>query len=109
MDVPEIDVATFADLQAQGATVLDVRNPDEYDEGHLPGAVLVPLGDLGERVDDVPDTNGGPLYVVCSMGGRSRRAAQFLRAQGIDAINLAGGMIAWTDEGHPVVTGSEPG
>lgn len=109
MAVPEIDTATLADLLAAGATVLDVRNPDEYEEAHVAGAVLIPLSDLVERIDDVPDPGADPLYVICAVGGRSARAAEMLRAQGIDAVNVAGGTMAWIDEGRPTASGSEPG
>lgn len=109
MDVPEIDIDTLADLRAQGAFLLDVRQPDEYEEAHVPGAVLVPLPELAERIDDVPETNGAPLYVICAMGGRSRKAAEHLRAQGIDAINVAGGTQAWIAAGRATTAGNEPG
>jgi rhodanese-related sulfurtransferase len=107
MDVPEIDVATLADLTGAGVPVIDVRNPDEYIEGHVPGAVLIPLPELTERVDEVPD-DGKPVYVICAVGGRSARASEFLRAQGIDAINIAGGTSSWIEAGQPVVTGEQP-
>lgn len=109
VDLPEIDTATLASLLEEGALVLDVRNPDEYEDAHVAGAVLVPLPDLAERLDDVPDTAGAPLYVICAVGGRSARAAEYLRAQGIDAVNVAGGTRGWIDEGRPTVTGAEPG
>jgi rhodanese-related sulfurtransferase len=108
MTVPEIDVAALAARRADGVPILDVRNPDEYVEGHVPGAVLIPLPDLVERVDEVPD-DGQPLYVICAVGGRSARAAEYLRGQGIDAINIAGGTVSWIEAGHPVVTGEQPG
>jgi rhodanese-related sulfurtransferase len=103
MAVPEIDVAELAARREAGAPVLDVRNPDEYDEAHVAGAVLIPLGELVERVDEVP--TGGSLPVICRSGGRSLRAADWLREQGIDAVNVAGGIIAWIDAGQPTETG----
>lgn len=109
MAVPEIDTATLAELQAGGITLLDVRNPDEYEEAHVAGAVLVPLPDLAERIDDVPDPGSAPLYVICAVGGRSRKAAEYLQTQGFDAVNVAGGTLGWIDEGRPTVTGNEPG
>ncbi len=108
MDVPEIDIATLAELHHGGIFLLDVRQPDEYVEGHVAGAVLIPLPDLAERLDEVPDSDGGPLYVICAMGGRSRKAAEYLRGTGIDAINIAGGTMGWIDAGGAVVTGDQP-
>jgi rhodanese-related sulfurtransferase len=106
MDLPEIDVATLA--ADSGATALfDVRQPDEYDEGHAPGAVLVPLGDVPDRVAEFP--TGTTVYVICRSGARSARAVEFLRGAGVDAVNVAGGTMAWVEAGNPVVTGDQPG
>jgi rhodanese-related sulfurtransferase len=105
-DVPEIDVAELAARHAQGAPVIDVREPDEYESGHVPGATLVPLGTVPDRLDAVPAD--GTVYVICAKGGRSRRAAEFYRSQGIDAVNVAGGTTAWIDAGQPVSTGVDP-
>ena len=103
MDVPEIDVDELARRREAGEAVLDVRNPDEYEEVHVPGATLIPLGELVERVDEVP--TDGPLPIICRSGGRSLQAAEFLRARGIDAMNVAGGTLAWVDAGFPVEDG----
>jgi rhodanese-related sulfurtransferase len=83
-----------------------VRNPDEYEEGHVPGAVLIPLSEVGERVDEVP--TGTPVHVICAMGGRSRKACELLAAHGRDVTNIAGGTRGWIASGQPVTTGSEP-
>ena len=107
MDVPEIDVAEAARRQAAGTPVIDVREPDEYVEGHVPGAPLIPLGEVAGRIDEVPAD--GEVLVICKSGGRSRRAAEHLRSVGIDAVNIAGGTMAWIEAGQPVVTGTEPG
>ncbi len=106
MDVPEIDVAALAKAHADGAPVIDVREPDEYTAAHVPGAVLVPLATVPVRLQDVP--TDGPVYVICAVGQRSRRAAEFYRSRGIDAINVAGGTTAWIEAGEPVSTGMEP-
>lgn len=103
----EVDLDTFADAHAKGATLLDVRNPDEYEERHIPGAILIPLGELGDRLEEVPKAS--PLYVVCARGGRSLRAAQALADEGFEVLSVAGGTIGWADSGRPVVTGSEAG
>ena len=106
MDVPEIDVKTLADLHAGGVTLIDVRNPDEYEAGHVPGARLIPLHEVGERVDEVP--SGTPVYVICAMGGRSRKACEVLLLEGRDVTNIAGGTKGWIEAGGPVTEGSEP-
>jgi rhodanese-related sulfurtransferase/molybdopterin-guanine dinucleotide biosynthesis protein A len=103
----EVDVATLADVTATGAFVLDVRQPDEYEAGHVPGAVLVPLDQLGARIDEVPKDRH--LYVVCRSGGRSATAVGALTAAGYEATNVAGGTLAWIEAGNPVVTGPDAG
>lgn len=107
MDVPEIDIAETARRHAAGVPVFDVREPDEYAEGHVPGAPLVPLGQVPDRVAEFPSS--GEVLIICKSGGRSRKAAELLRSQGIDAVNVAGGTMAWIDAGERVVTGDEAG
>jgi rhodanese-related sulfurtransferase len=107
VDVPEIDIDEAARRHAAGTPVVDVREPDEYVEGHVPGAPLVPLGTVSDRVGEFPTT--GEVLVICKSGGRSARAVEYLRASGIDAVNVAGGTTAWIDGGHRVVSGDEPG
>ncbi len=106
MDVPEIDVAELAQRREVGAVVLDVRNPDEYDAGHVPGVILIPMGELVERVDEIPTE--GTLPIICRSGNRSLHAAEWLRGQGIDAVNVAGGMLAWAEAGLEIETGGSP-
>jgi rhodanese-related sulfurtransferase len=106
MDVPEIDVEELARVRAAGAPLIDVREPDEYTEAHVPGAQLVPLATVPDRLAAVP--HDGTVYVICARGARSRRAAEFYRLQGIDAVNVAGGTIAWVEAGRPVSVGLEP-
>jgi rhodanese-related sulfurtransferase len=103
----EVDLDAFAAARDAGATVLDVRNPDEYDEKHVPGAVLIPLPELAARLDEVPE--GDPLYVICAAGGRSLTATHALVEAGYDAVSVAGGTNGWAAAGHPVVTGPAPG
>ena len=106
--VPEVGLEEFAAAWQDGATVLDVRNPDEYLEKHVPGAVLVPLPELGERLDDVPA--GRPLYVICARGGRSRSAAEAMRLQlGWEVLNVSAGTEGWAESGRPLVAGPDPG
>jgi len=103
--VPEVDVDELEQARADGSPVIDVRQPDEYDAGHVPGARLIPLAEVGMRVSEVPVE--GPVYVICLSGGRSARATEFLRRQGVDAKSVAGGTKAWIDSGRPVTQGPE--
>jgi rhodanese-related sulfurtransferase len=85
-----------------GATLLDVREADEWQAGHAPEALFVPLGELAARAGElIPDRR---VVAICRSGGRSERAARFLRSQGFDAVNLTGGMRAWAAVGLDVVT-----
>ena len=103
----EIDVAELARLRAAGEVALvDVRRPDEYEEGHVSGAQLIPLDELPDRVAELPGVT--PLYLICRSGSRSAVAADFLAEQQIEAVNVAGGTLAWMREGNDVVTGSNP-
>jgi rhodanese-related sulfurtransferase len=103
--VPEIDVDTLA--QQRDVPLVDVREVDEYHEFHVPGAQLIPLSEFTERVDEVPAD--GQVFIICRSGARSRQAAEYLRERGVDAVNVAGGSLAWVDAGHEVATGAEPG
>ena len=107
LDKPrEITLEDFAAAQAEGAPVIDVREPMEYRAGHVPGAVLVPLGRLPEKLDEVP--TGGPVHVICASGNRSLQATDFLRARGVEAYSVAGGTSAWQRSGREVVNGPTP-
>lgn len=103
----EIDVEELVARLQAGAIVVDVREPDEYVAGHVPSARPIPLMDVPERIDEIP--TDVPVLVICASGGRSRRAADFLIEQGVDAVNVAGGTRGWIDSGRAVVTGDEPG
>ncbi|MGQ0649878.1 MAG: MBL fold metallo-hydrolase [Gemmatimonadaceae bacterium] len=95
---------TAALLSAEAVTVLDVRNHDEWNAGHVEGAVHIPLGRLEERLGEV-DTSR-PVVLHCQGGGRSSIAASLLKAQGLRNVsNLRGGYAAWTLAELPVVQG----
>ena len=103
----QIDIAAFAEAYAAGAPVVDVREPDEYEQAHLPGAVLIPLGTLPVRATEIdPDTT---TYLICKVGGRSMYAAQALEAAGYDVVNVAGGMDEWIGQGRPYEQGPVQG
>lgn len=105
-DVPEIDIDELVRRREAGAIVIDVRRADEYERGHVPGAVLIPLDQLGSRWEEVP--GGTEVLVICQTGARSARAVQALNGAGRTTMNVAGGTTAWIEAGHPVVTGTEP-
>ncbi len=84
--------------------LLDVREDDEWTAGHAPGAVHIPLGQLGGRADQVPKDQ--PVYVICRAGGRSARAAQLLGANGWDVTNVSDGMQGWESSGRAMVSES---
>ena len=98
MNIPQVSVSDVAD----DAVLLDVREQDEWDAGHAPGAVHIPLSDLPARLDELPDTDAGTLAVVCRSGGRSAQAVTWLSQQGFDVANLDGGMKAWEAAGKPL-------
>jgi rhodanese-related sulfurtransferase len=105
MPVPEIDVQELATLREAGVPLIDVRKPHEYEEFHVPGAVLIPLDELVERVDEVPEVDR--VYVICRTGSRSAKAVEFLNKSGYDTVNVAGGSLAWVEADLPVATGLE--
>lgn len=104
MQIPAIDVDTLRDELDQGRPLVDVRQPDEYEQAHAPGARLIPLGEVPDRVDEIPTDE--TVYVICRSGGRSGKAVEYLRGKGIDAVNVAGGTLAWVEAGNPVDTGA---
>jgi rhodanese-related sulfurtransferase len=101
--IPEVDVHTAAQRRADGAALVDVREPDEYEEVRAEGAVLVPLGDVVDRMGELPRDR--PLLLICRSGARSLRAAEFLAGRGFDVANVAGGTLAWVDASLPVERG----
>lgn len=97
----EIDIDQAASVFEQRAAVLDVREPDEYREGHIPGAINIPMGQLAARLGELDRDR--PVYVVCASGNRSSAMTDVLTAAGFDAINVAGGTTAWISSGRPVM------
>ncbi len=87
-------------LDEGGAVVVDVREPDEYAQGHVPGARLAPLHTVPSLVGELPLDQ--PVYLVCAVGGRSAQAAAFLAQHGVDAVNVDGGTRDWQEAGYPV-------
>lgn len=102
-DVPTVPVSELPDE----AILLDVREDDEWQAGHVPGAVHVPLAQVPARLDELP---GGAVHVICRSGARSAEAVAWLTRHGVDAVNVFGGMHAWRAAGRPMVseTDAEP-
>ena len=101
--VPEVDVHALEVELGRGATVIDVREPHELVESRIAGVMPMPLDSVPDRVTQLPGDR--PVYVVCAIGARSLRAAEFLRQRSIDAINVAGGTKGWVQAGKPYETG----
>jgi len=99
MAITEIDVDELAARLDGGARLIDVRQPDEFTAGHIPGATLVPLAEVPERLDAFSPTETN--YLVCRSGARSMRAAELLADRGFDVVNVIGGTLAWQDSGRP--------
>ena len=96
----EVGLDDFAAAHSQGAYVVDVREPDEVAGGRVPGAVHIPMNDVPTRIAELPrDT---PFFVICAVGGRSRQVVDHLRAQGLSAVNVAGGTSGWAQRGWPL-------
>ena len=99
-----VSVADAAVLRDDGAIIVDVREPDEWAAGHIPGAILIPLGELPSRLGDVPPNR--PIVVVCRSGNRSAQGRDILIGAGFPAVtSLDGGMNDWEVAGLPIETG----
>jgi rhodanese-related sulfurtransferase len=112
--IEEIDAHRLRALQADGAPVIDVREPGEFAEGHIPGAVNIPRGVLEFQVDGHPAVNFArdehlayrlePVVLYCRTGGRSALSTEALKLLGFERpLSLAGGWIRWVEDGGAVV------
>ncbi|MER8007857.1 rhodanese-like domain-containing protein [Streptomyces sp. NPDC094149] len=99
----EATVDELAAAWADGGLVIDVREPDEYAAGHVPGARPMPLRTVPARCGELPA--GRPVFVICASGNRSKSAADWITARGIDAYSVAGGTGAWARAGRPIAVG----
>lgn len=99
-EVRMVDTAEALRLAADGRRILDVRSKEEWDEGHIPGATLLPLPDVAERIDEVVPDRATPLLLHCFSGARSARAAAYLVGIGYtDVVNLADLIGRWKPAG----------
>ncbi|HZP50294.1 MAG TPA: rhodanese-like domain-containing protein [Actinocrinis sp.] len=87
-----------------GAYLIDVRESDEWQAGHAPEAVHLPLSELVGRMEEVPADRD--VYVICKVGGRSEQAVRYLNQSGRTTVNVSGGMLAWYAAGKPMVSES---
>jgi rhodanese-related sulfurtransferase len=99
--VPQVDAkSTQEHFQSGEVDLLDVREPDEWDMGHIEDARWIPMGELQARWRELDASR--KLVVVCRSGSRSNYVAAMLRQAGYDAANLEGGMLAWKGEKLPI-------
>ncbi len=109
--VEEIDLTTLPDdvdvdtveavRQNPGVYLLDVREPNEYAAGHIPGITLIPMGEVAARLSELPRDK--EIIVTCRTGNRSSQVADLLREQGFTNVhNMTGGIVAWEEAGYAV-------
>jgi rhodanese-related sulfurtransferase len=97
---PNVPSVGVTDIPADG-TLLDVRELDEWQAGHAPEALHIPMSELAGRLDDLPADKD--VYVICRSGGRSARVTAYLNGNGWEATNVDGGMQSWQAAGKPLV------
>ncbi|MET4780184.1 rhodanese-like domain-containing protein [Glaciihabitans sp. UYNi722] len=100
--LPEVTATEAIQLAEAGTWVLDVREQDEWDRGHSPLTHLLPMSAMTERLPEVP--TGQRVLVICHAGSRSLRVTKALQDAGYDAVNVAGGMLAWAEAGGELVS-----
>ncbi|MFC7217213.1 rhodanese-like domain-containing protein [Streptomyces polyrhachis] len=100
--MPTVRVGDLSD----GDFLLDVREDDEWQAGHADGALHIPMSEFVARYGELTEAapQDGRINVICRSGGRSAQVTMYLGQQGLDAVNVAGGMEAWAATGRPVVT-----
>ncbi|WZH51771.1 MAG: rhodanese-like domain-containing protein [Nocardioides alkalitolerans] len=103
VSIPTVSIDGVPNPLPEGLAVLDVREPHEWEAGHIAGAVHIPLSELPARLDEVPTEQ---TLVVCKAGGRSGQAVAWLAQQGRDVVNLDGGMLDWAGAGRPMESSS---
>ncbi|WP_183100352.1 rhodanese-like domain-containing protein [Nocardioides pelophilus] len=101
--IPTVAIDGVPDPLPDGLAVLDVREPSEWEAGHIEGAIHIPMMELTDRLGDLPDTQ---TLVVCKVGGRSAQVVGYLARQGYDVVNLAGGLHDWQAAGRALVSES---
>ncbi|MFE9766863.1 rhodanese-like domain-containing protein [Streptomyces sp. NPDC005808] len=99
--MPTVEVGDITD----GDFLLDVREDDEWEAGHADQALHIPMSEFVARFGELTEAapQDGKVHVICRSGGRSAQVTTYLAQQGIDAVNVDGGMQAWAATGRPVV------
>lgn len=92
-NIPEIDVNEAKSRIEAGSVLVDVREQNEYDQEHIAGSLLIPLSEFEARFEELPKDK--ELVMQCRSGARSGQATEFLNAQGYNAVNMTGGILAW--------------
>jgi len=104
-EIPSVQVdevpGAFDTGRPEGAILLDVREDDEWQQGHAPGAVHIPMADVPARTDELD--YDAEVYVICRQGGRSIEVVKYLTHIGYEAVHVSGGMVAWQRTGRPLV------
>jgi rhodanese-related sulfurtransferase len=101
-DVPQVPVTDVPLEFGRPVVLLDVRENDEWQHGHVAGARHIPMGEVPARIGEID--RGAELFVMCQAGSRSLRVARYLARNGFEPANVDGGMLAWISAGRPVVT-----
>jgi rhodanese-related sulfurtransferase len=104
MQPHEVPTVTVAEM-APGSVLIDVREDDEWAAGHIDGALHIPMNQIPQHLNYRPESfaSDQPLVIVCAVGGRSAHVTAWLLQNGIDAVNLEGGMGAWVSAGKEVI------
>jgi rhodanese-related sulfurtransferase len=101
VEARNVSVAEAIALVEEGALLVDVREDNEWESGRAPNATHIALNSVPDHLEELPSDR--TIVFVCRSGARSGRATKFLAEQGRDAVNLEGGMLAWSAEGEPLV------
>lgn len=105
MPIEEVSIAVFSQKLNASISLIDVREVDEYESGHVPGAVNLPLSELPARINEVPNKT---VYFICRSGSRSMQACEFCVDAGFtDVKNVAGGTMGWMSAGNEIVLGGQ--
>ena len=100
---PEVSVEDAVAKRDAGAFILDVREPDEWNQFHVPGSTLIPLGELASHVNELPGDK--EIVVVCRSGNRSAKGRDILLGAGFTQVtSMAGGLTQWKEAGYPIVS-----
>ncbi|MFX4294383.1 rhodanese-like domain-containing protein [Streptomyces bohaiensis] len=100
MNFMQVPTVTVESLPADGL-LLDVRESEEWAAGRAEGALHIPMGEVVQRLGEITErADSGRVHVICKVGGRSAQVTAYLVQQGVDAVNVDGGMLAWADAGR---------